>query len=170
MDFNIGWHVLYVKSRWEKKVYESLKEISLEVFLPQVKVIRQWSDRKKTILKPLFPSYVFVCINSSLEFHKSLSVNGACAYISFGNEYARVTEKEITQIKLLIGDKDITDIKMNIELPKVGEVKKIIYGPLSGLECEVLKIGNVNKTIVRIDSLKQNIVATIPLHFFESVS
>ncbi|GAA3624985.1 UpxY family transcription antiterminator [Flavivirga jejuensis] len=169
MNFNIGWHVLYVKSRWEKKVYESLKEISLEVFLPQTKIIRQWSDRKKTILKPLFPSYVFVKINSSLEFYKALSINGACAYISFGNDYARVTEKEITQIKFLIGDKDITDIRMNIELPKVGEIKKIIYGPLSGLECEVIKTGNVKKIIVRIESLQQNIVAMIPLHFFESV-
>ena len=170
MGFNIGWHVLYVKSRWEKKVYESLKEISLEVFLPQTKVIRQWSDRKKTILKPLFPSYVFVSINSSLEFHKALSVSGACAYISFGNEYARVPEKEIIQIKLLIGDKDITDIEMNTQPPKVGEIKMITYGPLSGLECEVLKVGNVNKIIVRIDSLRQNIEATIPVCSFESVS
>lgn len=76
MKFTNGWYALYVKSRCEKKVHKSLKDISLESFLPQVIKIRQWSDRKKTILKPLFPSYVFVNINSSLEFHKALSVNG----------------------------------------------------------------------------------------------
>ncbi len=162
-----GWHVLYVKSRWEKKVHESLKEISLESFLPQVKVVRQWSDRKKTILKPLFPSYVFVKTNSSLEFHKALSVNGACAYIRFGKEYARVTEKEIHQTKLLVKDRNITEIEMNIKLPKVGEVRRITSGPLNGLECEVLKVDNVNKIIVRIDSLQQNIVATISSYSFE---
>jgi len=167
MNFNIGWHVLYVKSRWEKKVHASLQEISLESFLPQVKTIKQWSDRKKTVLKPLFPSYVFVNINSSLEFHKALSVNGACAYIRFGKEYARVTEKEITQIQLLVGDKDITDVVMDAQLPKVGETKRIAYGPLSGLECEVLKVGNVNKIIVQIDSLQQNITASIPSYYFE---
>ena len=170
MKFNIGWHVLYVKSRWEKKVYESLQDISLESFMPQVKTIRQWSDRKKTILKPLFPSYVFVNINSSLEFQKALSVNGACTYIRFGNEYARVTAKEITQIKLLVGDKDITDIEMNTQVPKVGEVKKITFGPLSGLECEVLKVGNANKIIVQIDSLQQNITASIPSYYFEEIN
>ena len=37
MNFNIGWHVLYVKSRWEKKVCEALQELSLEAFLPQIK-------------------------------------------------------------------------------------------------------------------------------------
>jgi transcription antitermination factor NusG len=170
MTFNIGWHVIYVKSRWEKKVHASLQEISLESFLPQVKTVQQWSDRKKTIIKPLFPSYVFVNINSSLEFHKALSVNGACAYIRFGKEYARVTEKEVNQIKLLVGAKDVTDVVMDTQLPKVGEIKKIVYGPLSGLECEVLKVGNVNKIIVYIHSLGQNITASIPSYYFEELN
>ena len=106
VKFDCGWYVLYVKPCWEKKVHESLKEISLESFLPQVKTIRQWSDRKKVIMKPLFPSYVFVYINSSLGFHKALSVNGAFSYIRFGKEYARVPEKEINQVKLLLTQVD----------------------------------------------------------------
>ncbi len=162
MNFNIGWHILYVKSRCEKKVYESLKDISLESFLPQIEMIKQWSDRKKTILKPLFPSYVFVNINSSLDFHKALSVHGACAYISFGKEYARVTESEIDKIRLFIGSKDLTEVETNSHLPKVGEIKKITGGSLKGLECEILKVNNASKIIVRIDSLRQNIMATIP--------
>jgi len=169
MNIKTGWHVLYVKSRWEKKVFESLKENSLEPFLPQAKQIRQWSDRKKTIFKPLFPSYVFVHLNSSLDFVKALSVNGACAYIRFGKEYARVTNKEINKIKLLIGDENITDIETNAQLPEVGETKKITYGPLSGLDCEIVKVDNHEKIIVRIDSLQQNIVATIPSYSFENV-
>lgn len=170
MTFNIGWHVLYVKSRWEKKVYESLKGISLESFLPQVKTIIQWSDRKKTVLKPLFPSYVFVNINTSLDFHKALCVDGACAYIRFGKEYATVTEKEINQIKFLLGNKNITDVAMDKQLPNIGDIKKIAQGPLRGLECEVLKVGNVNKIIVQIESLQQNITATIPCFSFENAT
>ncbi|MGY0408055.1 MAG: UpxY family transcription antiterminator [Polaribacter sp.] len=169
MNVKKGWYVIYVKSRWEKKVHSFLQEMSLESFLPQIKTVRQWSDRKKTVLKSMFPSYVFIKINSSLEFHKALSVNGACSYIRFGKEYARVKEKEIIQIKLLTTDKEITDLKIDSQLPKVkaGEIKKITFGSLSGLECEVLKVGNVNKVIVQIDSLNQNITATIPSYYFE---
>ncbi|WP_445454945.1 UpxY family transcription antiterminator [Flavobacterium sp. HNIBRBA15423] len=170
MNFNNAWYVLYVKSRWEKKVYESLKDISIEAFLPQVKAIHQWSDRKKTIFKALFPSYVFLTVNSSLEFHKALSVNGVCAYVRFGKDYARVTEKEINQIKLLVEDKNLTDIEINVELPKIGEVKKINYGPLNGLDCEVIEAKNHNKIIVRINSLQQNIMATIPFHVLSESS
>lgn len=168
MNHSNGWHILYVRSRWERKVYESLKEISIETFLPEIKTIKQWSDRKKTILKPLFPSYVFVNTNSSLEFFKALSVNGVCSCIRFGKEYARVSEKEIDQVKLLVKDNSITDIEVNSEnRPKVGEVRKIVHGPLSGFECEVTKIGNVNKIMVQINSLKQNITASIPSIYLE---
>lgn len=75
---------------------------------------------------------MFVNINSSLEFQKALSVNGA--YIHLGKEYARVTEKEIKELKLLVGDVDITDIEINSQHPKVGDTRKTAYGPLSGLE------------------------------------
>ncbi|MBC8757698.1 UpxY family transcription antiterminator [Kordia sp. YSTF-M3] len=169
MNFNIGWHVLYVKSRWEKKVYESLKEISLESFLPQIKTVRQWSDRKKLVLMPLFPSYVFVNINTSLEFHKATSVYGACAFIRFGKDYAVVPEKEINQIKLLVGDSNIMDIEVDAQKLKVGEKKKIMYAPLNGMECEILNINNINKIVVRIESLQQCITAVVPPYYFESL-
>ena len=169
MKFKNGWHVIYVNPNSEKKVYERLKDISIESFMPEIKTIRKWSDRKKTILKPLFPSYVFVNINSPLEFYKALSVYGACEYIRFGEEYARVREKEINQIKLLVGDKNILDIETNVALPKIGEIKKITYGPLDGLDCEIIRVDNQNKIIVRIDSLHQNIMATISLNSFEKV-
>jgi transcription antitermination factor NusG len=162
MNFNIGWHILYVKSRSEKRVYQSLIDISLESFLPEYKSIRQWSDRKKTIVKPLFPSYVFVNINSSMDFHKALSVQGACTYISFGKDYARISDTEIERIKLFTQADGLTEVETNVQLPKIGEIRTIKDGALKGLECEVLRVDNTHKIIVRIDSLRQNIMATIP--------
>lgn len=165
MNFTAGWHVLYVKSRWEKKVYESLIDIALEAFLPQIKIVRQWSDRKKVIQKPMFPSYLFVNVNSALEFQKVLSVKGACSYIGFGKEYARVTEREINLIKVLIENKNITDLETDVQPPEIGEIRKITCGPLRGFNCEVLNVKSKRKVIVRIDSLKQSILATVPLDF-----
>ncbi|MGG8495330.1 UpxY family transcription antiterminator [Tenacibaculum sp. TC6] len=169
MNYTNGWHVIYVKSRWEKRVYESLKEISLEPFLPLTKTLRQWSDRKKVIFKPLIPSYVFVNLNSPKEFHKALSVDGACSFIRFGKEYAKVTDKEINNMKFLVEDQNIIDLETNYQIPKVGEVRKINYGSLQGLECEVLKVNNTNKIVVRIDSLQQNIIATVPANYIADV-
>lgn len=161
-SFQQGWYVLYVKSKHEKKVKVFLDELLIESYVPLVKTIRKWKDRKKVVFQTLFTSYVFVYLKSSLEFYKALSVNGACTYIRFGKEYARVRDAEIAQVRLLLENDNIEDITATTEkLPRVGELKKIVYGPLNGLDCRIIKVDNHYKIIVQIDSLHQNIIATI---------
>jgi len=170
MDYNIGWHVLNVKPFREKRVLDSLTSLSLEAFLPLEEITLQLRGRKKTVFKPLFPSYIFVNIRSSLEFKKILSVKGACGYIRFGKEYGKITQKEIDQIKLKTESRTIKDIETDIQLPRIGEIKKIAFGPLTGLECEILKVKNEDNIIVRIDSLRQNnIVTTIPYYYISEI-
>ena len=169
MESNLGWFVLYVKSRWENKVHDALQEMSVEVFFPKVKIVKRWSDRKKSTLKPLFPSYVFVNLKSSLDFYKALSINGACFYIKFGETYAKVTENEINQIKLLFNSNCIKEFTVGSKLPKIGETKKITQGPLKGLDCEIIEADRHNKIIVRIDYMHQNIVATMSTDSFVGV-
>ena len=57
------WHVIYTKSKWEKKVEGLLLKANIESWCPVQKKERQWSDRKKIIEEPLFRSYVFVKID-----------------------------------------------------------------------------------------------------------
>jgi len=42
-----NWHALYVSSRTEKKVMQTLLSKNIEAYVPLVKTMRQWSDRKK---------------------------------------------------------------------------------------------------------------------------
>ncbi|MBL0358846.1 MAG: UpxY family transcription antiterminator [Chitinophagaceae bacterium] len=53
---------MYTKPRWEKKVACLLDEKGIENYCPLNKVVKQWSDRKKVVLEPVFKSYVFVKI------------------------------------------------------------------------------------------------------------
>ncbi|UZO81157.1 UpxY family transcription antiterminator [Aquimarina sp. ERC-38] len=152
---------MYVKSRHENKVNQLLLQDGLDAFCPMIKSIRTWSDRKKTIYKPLFPSYVFVNIQSSLDFYKALNANGACAYIKFGKEYALATEKEIEGIKSLLSSQNISNISTENLRNIVGQKKIIKNGSLQGLECEIVNTNNLNKIVVKIESLRQCIIATM---------
>ena len=162
-----GWYVLYVRSSQEKKVYRDLLENAVESFLPLIKSVRQWSDRKKTILKPLFPSYLFVNIKSKLDFHKVLSMDAACSFLKFGKDYGRISEKEIEQIKLIVNEEEFEDITIANEIPVVGDTYEIMHGSLSGLECEVFRVDSKNRINVRLNSLRQNISATIPANYLQ---
>lgn len=168
MERKQGWHVLYVKYRHESKVYRELTEKNIEAFLPMATSIRKWSDRTKKIQVPLFPSYVFVNIKSNKDFHDVLTVDSGCSYLSFGGEYGQVSQNEISQIKLLVEGKDVSDVQITTGLPKIGDKFKIEHGELSGLECEVFRIDNQHKISVRLSSLRQNISATVPLSYLAS--
>lgn len=165
-----GWYILYVKSRHERKVDNLLREVGLESFLPLVKTIRVWSDRKKMIEMPLFPSYVFVKIETAKDFHKAFSINGACTFVKCGQSYSTIRESEIQKIKFLLNTEDIIDIEKTTDSLEQGEIALIQYGAFSGLECEVLKVNNSSKVVVRMDSINQNITATLPSHYLSKLS
>ncbi len=162
-----GWYVIYSRSSHEKKIHNLLQENQLESFLPLVKTIRQWSDRKKMIFKPLFPSYLFVKINSAKDFNKALSIDGVCSFIRFGKEYAIAKDEEILRVKHILGLEGIQEVEVNGNLPYPGEIRRIKHGPLSGMQCEVLNSKNKNSLLVRMDSIRQSITVKLPLKYLE---
>ncbi len=168
--FKTGWYVLYVRSRHERTVENLLKEKQLEPFSPMVKTIRQWSDRKKTIDVPLFPSYVFVKINSLVNFNKALSIEGACNYVRFGREYAVACEDEINRIKTLLAIEGLESVMTSDVKLTIGEKYKINYGVLNGLDCEIVRIDTKDKVVVSVDSLQKNIIATLPKYYLSDLS
>ncbi|HOF14945.1 MAG TPA: transcription termination/antitermination NusG family protein, partial [Spirochaetota bacterium] len=62
-----NWYAVYVRSRHEFMVEAALAHKSLQTFLPAVERLRQWKDRKKKIMFPLFPGYLFVQCNGDAE-------------------------------------------------------------------------------------------------------
>ena len=156
------WHVLYVKPRREKKVELLLKDKNIDVFLPLVKSISIWSDRKKKIYKPLFTSYIFVRVISKTDLYLARSTEGVIKYVRFGNDYALIREKEILQIKQLLNLEDISEIETSTNLPSKGQKMKINYGQLSGLNCEVIKADKKSRIFVRIESIRHSITAIVP--------
>ena len=82
MGDSARWFAVYVRSRHEKRVYEVLIQKGVESFLPLVKTIRQWSDRRKKIFLPLFKGYVFVRIEL-WELFDVLEVDGIVRVVRF---------------------------------------------------------------------------------------
>ena len=47
-----SWYAVYVKSRTEKKVALEFKYEEIDHYLPLIKRLKQWSDRKKWVEEP----------------------------------------------------------------------------------------------------------------------
>jgi len=158
--FSQGWYVLYVNSRYEKKVHDSINEIRIDSFLPLVESIRHWKDRKKVLFTPLFPSYVFVHLKSRKDSYRVLKIKGACTFIKIGNTMVKVREQEINKIKLMVNDNFLFDFEVTNKQFSPGEKRKFNDGLFNGQEYEVIRIDKKEKILIRIDSLSQNITAS----------
>ena len=78
------WWALHTRSRFEQKVHTGLCGKSLEAFLPRIEVMSRRKDRRKKILVPMIPGYVFV--RSALapeEYHRIIQTVGVVRIIAF---------------------------------------------------------------------------------------
>ena len=83
-DFKSGWFVIYTKPNHERKIAEQLEKMDASPFLPTVKKLRVWSDRRKYIDMPLFPSYVFVNLTNIETYFESLGLKGVFYFVRDG--------------------------------------------------------------------------------------
>lgn len=160
------WYALYTKPRAEKLVYQRLVEINVETFLPLQKTIRIWSDRKKLIEKPLLSSYVFVRTNYK-SFPVIYKTSGVVKFISFEGQPVSIPQKQIDNLRLIINSD--AEVEVTSEKFAPGDNVEVVNGSLIGLTGELVKIGNNNRVIVRIDRLDQNLILKIPRAFLRKV-
>lgn len=104
---NLHWFAVYTKPRWEKKVAGILEEKGIEIYCPLNKVIKQWSDRKKIVLEPIFKSYVFVRVPEA-EKWELRNIHGIINFVYWLGKPARVKDEDIFTIRKFLNEfKDV---------------------------------------------------------------
>jgi transcription termination/antitermination protein NusG len=162
----MNWFVLYTTSRAEKKVAERLEEKGVEVYLPMIEEIRQWSDRKKKIKKALFNGYVFVK-SSREKLYELIQVPGAVKFVNFSGEHATLRDEDINMIKRIVETGVAVEVD-NTEI-ELGQYVKILGGPLEGMEGECVNKGNKDYFIIRIPGIYQNLMINVPRKFLQPI-
>jgi transcription antitermination factor NusG len=160
------WYAVYTKPRNEKKVYAALDAEGIQTFLPLIKNLKQWSDRKKWVEEPLFRSYLFVHI-SQVEYYKVLNAFGVVRYITFEGKAVPVPPQQILAIKQYINAEEmVQEAGQNFE---VGDKVEIIRGPLQGLTGYLIKIQGKQKVKIEIESIGHSITLTIPQSYLRTL-
>ncbi|MBK6732386.1 MAG: UpxY family transcription antiterminator [Bacteroidetes bacterium] len=160
------WYVLYVKSRTEKKVLERMEKFQYEVFLPLIKTMRQWSDRRKQVLVPLFNGYMFAHISPD-DFTGIRMIEGVVNFVSVEGKYATIRNEQIETIRTFIETGYHMESVAGDFAP--GEKVKITFGPLKDCEGELLDVQNEKHFIVRIDAINQILKVSVPANYLQKV-
>jgi transcriptional antiterminator RfaH len=158
----MAWHVIYTKPNSEKKVAQSLEAGGRKVFCPVTTEMRQWSDRKKTILVPLFKSYVFVWVDVFKDEHLSiLQVPGVLGFLKWVGKPGIVKNEEIQQIREFVERYGHHKISVAAQYA-AGDKVSIAEGPLAGKGGTVVAIRN-RTAILELETLGCCLLAHVPV-------
>ena len=154
------WHVIYTRSRAEKKVYANLKAQHIECFLPLQKKLRQWKDRKKWVEMPIISGYCFVYIDQK-EYEAVLQTNHVVCYVSFEGKPAQIPQKQIDFLKKLTAQSEF-EVEVSRQTFGPGKKVEIISGPLVGLRGELLSCRGKNRFVLRIEQINTVFSVEVP--------
>jgi transcriptional antiterminator RfaH len=122
------WACAQAETKREAVAAHFLKLAKFEVYVPQVRERKIRRRRRVEIISPLFPSYIFIVIES--QWHAARWSIGVAGIIMDGTSPAKVPDQVIEQIRQ-------REIKGAIELPKppgmrAGDRVRISGGLLEG--------------------------------------
>ena len=146
---NEQWYALYTKPRWEKKVAKLLDEQGIENYCPINKVTRQWSDRKKVVLEPVFRGYVFVKIGGTEKWEVK-KINGVLNFVYWLGKPAPIREEEILTIKKFLNE--FTNVEVTELSLKVNSTVRIKTGVLMNYQGVLVELIG-NRARVKIESM-----------------
>jgi len=156
----MAWYAVHTRSRHEDRAHLGLTQKGLHAFLPKMEVWSKRKDRRKRIMIPMFPGYLFVEL-FSLDNQTKLDV-----LKTFG--VVRLLGKPYSAEPIAVPDAKIDAIQRIVEsrvevhqlqYPKVGEPARIIDGPFTGVEGMVLKTDYDKELFVIAIELLQRSVA-----------
>ncbi len=146
---NISWYAIQTRPRWEKKVAGELDKKGIEHYCPLNKVLRQWSDRRKVILEPVFKGYVFVRPVEEKKWDIK-KVDGILNYVYWLGKPAVIRDEEINTIrKFLMEFEEVTVENSNLT---INSKVRVTRGVLMNYEGMVLEVHG-SRAIVKIDSM-----------------
>jgi transcription antitermination factor NusG len=156
-DTSTWWYAVYTKPRWEKKVAALLDAKGIEHYCPLNRVVKQWSDRKKTVLEPLFKSYVFIRVDEDKKW-EVLKTPGIINYVTWLGKPAKINDSEIAIIRKFL--KEFAEVEVVDGILEINANVKVKQGALMNYQGVLLYISG-NRASVKIKSMGVQLITTI---------
>lgn len=151
------WYALYVRSRHEKAVENSLKGKGYTVFSPSYRMKRKRVDRIAEIDVALFPGYVFCHFNLNKRL-PILMTPGIVRIVGPGNTAEPVDDDEIASIRTIaLSGRPVQPWPFL----RSGQRIRLEAGPLMGAEGIFLRVKDEYQLVVSITLLQRAISVVV---------
>ena len=151
------WYALFVRSRHEKTVENSLRSKRYNVFSPSYRTKRKRVDRIAEIEVALFPGYVF-CQFDPTKRLPILMTPGVVGVVGRGNRPEPVDDAEISSIRTVaLAGRSVQPWPFL----RLGQRIRMQSGPLTGIEGIFLRVEDEDHLVVSVTLLQRAVSVVI---------
>lgn len=157
------WWVAHTRARQEKALAWDLHHRQIGYFLPMYETVRVSGGRKRRVLTPFFPSYVFLCAGAEQRI-SALQTDRICQLVEVSDQQELVRELLAFEQVLARG------LPLRV-LPTIatGRHCRITSGPFRGLEGPVIREGRSARIVLRVSAIAQGALLEIDAGLLEPV-
>jgi transcription antitermination factor NusG len=158
-----AWYAIYAKHQHEKSAADLLARKGFGIFLPLYRSIRRWKDREKSILSPLFPSYLFVRTDLSRKVD-ILRTPGVFWLVESGGCACQIPDADIEAINKIV--QSPARIAPHPYL-KSGQWVRVRHGSLEGLEGILTRFKNHYRVVLTVEPLHNAVAVEVDISAIE---
>ena len=156
-----SWYVLYVNVRHEKAVAVQLEQNGITTYVPCIKQMKIWSDRKKMMESPLISGYVFVQLSPG-EMDKPRYCQGVINYIRLMGKPAVIRDAEIEGLRYFVENGYVLE-QTELQPLNVGDAVQFPMNDFKKFTARVESLVGDNFAIVSCDDVRMNFIIKAPI-------
>lgn len=147
------WVVVNTHPHRENIAIDNLDRQRFTTYCPFVNKTIKHARRIQDVLRPLFPSYIFVRIDAERQrWRPILSTIGVRSLVSFGEQLSYLDDAFIQSLKT----REVNGAIARPELPyQIGQKVCIARGPFDGLVATIISMTEKDRLVVLMDILNR---------------
>lgn len=162
------WFLVQTKPNAEALAFQNLENQEITAFLPLHKTTRRKTYKFQTILRPLFPGYVFISLElNDVLWQKVKNTRGVTRVVRFGREPSQVPSKILNELFACCNSNGIFQRE---EKFVIGNKIQIKEGPLAGIIGRIIDVDPKQRIKILFDFMGQRSKLTVDASALDSIS
>lgn len=157
----IRWYAVYTQPHAETKALEHILRQGYSAYLPRYRAQISHARRRQTVLRPLFPRYLFAGIDrAAMPWRPILSTFGVTDIVRAGDEPAPVPAEIVTAIREReeAGAFDRLDPRRSLRL---GQLVRVTAGALQDMVGRLVELRDQDRVVVLLELLGRAVRAQL---------
>jgi transcription antitermination factor NusG len=146
---------VHTKARHEKQVAAQFEEKRVCTFLPLLRQIHRWSDRRSVVEIPMFSCYAFVRMVQTVEERlRVLRTPGVLGFVGSERQGTQIPDQQIESLRKTISEKVPC---LPHPFISVGKRVRIRGGSLDGVEGILMLQGRDQSLVISVELLQRSV-------------